>query len=1023
MKNYRIIYKFMLCCVILAVFNTVSEAAPDKRDKKSVIELSSCVLNEKGEPMESVTVLSGEGSVTQYTDKYGKFKIKAKEGSVILVECEGYSDYVLDLKVMKVPETIILKKEPFLAGEKYQVERPDGGKTSVHDLTAAISFVDVENVKRYSDLSLSNTLQGQAAGLIVSPKEGGLGFSSSDIYIRGLHGNKMNAITVVDGIERPVDDILPEEIGSIQVLKDAPAKVLYGPRAANGVLLITTKRGEANKRIINASMEYGMRTVTRMPEYLGAYDYTTLYNEARNNDGMPDYYSQEQLTGYLNSKGKTDTFYPDVNWQKEFVRNMASYRKAVLEFFGGNKAIKYALVAGYSGGSGLEKVGQRSDLNKLNVRGNLDISITDFLTVSADVAARIEIKKWGALDSGEMFKTISSNRPNEYPVMYDPELLSLLVSEDGIPYYGGSVRKKANMFADMENGGFTNERYVNSQTNFGVNLDLNKYVKGLTASAYMTFDNYHIQREKLTKNMPTYAFETWKDETGEDVWRLVQLRKINQSDEIKISSQQVTRRIGWRVNAGYANTFGKNDVSVMLSYRSYFDERLGPVQDCVTSNFSARLNYSYDSKYIAEMTFGGMGSNQFAKNNRYVFTPVGSIAWVISNESFLKGSTVVNFLKFKASFGRLGFYPDTNFLLYQTLWGVDGTYPTGESNGNGEYIVTINQVGNPLIDWTTSTEANIGMEGIFLNNRLAAEVNVFRDVRNGGIGKWDNLYSSLIGSYLPSDNVTKSVNRGLDVCLSWQDSVLDGDFTYSVDFNFTYTKNKILETSELPGIEDYRSKIGKPTSALYGLVSEGLFGKDVPLDGHVPQVFGDYGIGDIAYKDMNNDGVIDGSDETMIGQSFPLAVYGLNVDLQYEGFGLYLSATAQTGGSVILNNKYYWNTGEDGYSVLAKDSYHPVRNPEGKFPRLTTTAGSNSYRSSTYWLESSDFLRLKDLEVSYTINNYTGKGIVKKCKFFVRGNNLFVLSKIKDLDPELLNAGVTNEPVFRTITGGVKVSF
>lgn len=233
----------------------------------------------------------------------------------------------------------------------------------------------------------------------------------------------------------------------------------------------------------------------------------------------------------------------------------------------------------------------------------------------------------------------------------------------------------------------------------------------------------------------------------------------------------------------------------------------------------------------------------------------------------------------------------------------------------------------------------------------------------------------------------------------------------------------VTKANELSNIEGYRKTVGKPTSAIFGLESLGLFGRDVDLENHPKQMFGSYTTGDVAYKDLNRDGVVDDKDETQIGQTFPIGVLGINLDLNYKGFGLYILGTAELGASVVLNNNYYWNTGTNSYSVKALDRWHPENNPEGTLPRLTTTSGTNSYRTSDFWVSKADWFRLKNVELSYTFDNRNSMKVFKTLKVFARGTNLLVFSPIKDLDPEVPNAGLVNYPVCRTITGGITIGF
>ena len=639
------------------------------------------------------------------------------------------------------------------------------------------------------------------------------------------------------------------------------------------------------------------------------------------------------------------------------------------------------------------------------------------------MAARLEKRDWGGVNNGSIITRALNLRPNEYPIIIeDPSLIGMEPNEDGTPYFGASVSNTGNLYMDAVYGGYTSERYVNTQTNLGLKFDFDKYVKGLYANAFITFDNYNFVQEGLSKNFATFAVDSYVDETGADTYRAQMVKKVNQSSTISVNSETTKRTLGFRFDAGWNRTFGLNELSATAAYRYYNDEVLGANQDIIVTNGTLRLNWSFDKRFLVEGIIGFAGSNQFASNNRYLLTPVLGLGWVLSNEGFLKGSSAVNYLKLKASAGRMGAYT-TSYLLYDTAWVNGGDYAIGATNNNSEYYTNLVRVGNPFIGWVTDTEANAGMEGIFLNNRLRAEANVFYEMRQGLIGTYGKQYSAIVGNYAHNINYGQVNNAGADLGLSWSDSAAGGDLRYTFGINFTYTKNKIVANNELDNIEDYRKSVGRPTSGIFGLEHEGLFGKEVALAGHAKQYFGYYTDGDIAYKDQNNDNIVDDRDETYLGQSFPLTSWGATIDLRYKGFGFYALCTAETGASKMLNNAYYWNTGANGYTVKAAERYHAVNNPTGTLPRLTTTAGSNSYRDSSFWLADASFLRLKNIELSYTLDNRKADGFFKQCRLFLRGTNVFVLGAIKDLDPEMTNSGVTNFPVYSTYTGGLTVSF
>lgn len=907
--------------------------------------------------------------------------------------------------------------------QRDNIERLDGGTTPEKEFVGAISTISTDKLKKYPDLTITNALQGKAAGLIARSGDGGVGYNSSSLFIRGQHSNGGNqAIVIIDGIERPLDDILIEEIETIEVLKDAAAKVLYGPSAANGVINITTRRGAVGKRVIRTSLEVGAMNTTRKPEYLNSYDYARLYNEGRRNDGLPDMYQPSQLEGYKNSTGANDLLYPNVDYMDTFTRSQSFYRKAAVEFIGGNRNMKYSMVAAYTGSNGLENVGVRSDLNRFNLRGNLDITLTDFLVVKVGVGSRIELKSWGNKDGKGVFTAVSTHRPNEYPLTISPEDIGLPAAEEGVPYFGTNERFADNLYADMMYGGDSSERYVSSQADLGLDFDFNKYVKGLTANAFLTFDNYNSMRQSLSNVYPTYDIRPYLDENGNQQIQFTQKRKQNLTKDYSIADNLVRRTSGWRANVGYEATFGVHDLSAVLAYRYYKNENKGLTQDVIDANYSLRMNYGYDSRYMAEVNLAYMGSNKFVDSNKFFFSPTIGAAWILSNEKFMKSASKVDLLKLKASFGVLGYAGNTGYDLYRTAWKENATATFGEQNKEKVYITSLARYGNPDLKWEKSAEFNVGLEGIFLQNRLRGEVNYFHEKRSDIIGTMNSMYASYVGPYTRCENLGKVTNQGVEAYVSWSDSPVR-DFSYEVGVNLTYSKNKLVEWDENSNIEEYRKKIGQPTDRIMGLQAEGLFGKDIPLGGHPFQSFGSYQNGDIAYADLNNDGVVDSRDETQLGNTFPRMAWGIDANLKYKNWELYIQGVAETGVKTLMSNTYYWNRALDKYSTVVLDRYHETENPQGGYPRLTSTSGANTFRNSSFWVENSSFFRLKNVELSYTFNFKKKHQTVRNLKLFARGANLFVLSKIKDLDPERPDAGVTNYPVLTTYTGGLTVTF
>ena len=881
----------------------------------------------------------------------------------------------------------------------------------------AVSGLEHGEFDTYPDLTLNNMLQGRIAGLQVRNIVHGVGNNVADMYIRGQHGMSTNAaLVIIDGVERPLADLIPEEIERIEVLKDATAKILYGARAANGVVVVTTRRGEArSERTYHINAEMGITSMTRMPKWVNSYEYVNLYNEACLNDGLSPYYSQEQVEGYRNSTGAFDPLYPDIDWQKEFMKNSATYRKVTFDMAGGSNNVKYALVAGYVGSGGFEDASYNTSLNRLTLRGNLDFSITDFLSVSAGISGRMEMRKWAQMTCADLYTAASTYRPNEYPLILSPEATGLTPSED-VPLFGASLLRSKNVYAEQRYGGYTAERYTRAQTDFGVKLDLGRWVEGLAAGAYLSFDNYDFLQLSLSKKYPAYAPVSYVGASGDTVTEYRQVQQINVATDQSRNSTTLQQTLGWNAYARYYNTIGKHTLSADLAYQYSKTTNQGVTQDIINSNTSLSLNWSYDGRYVIEADGALMGSNRFQKGNKFFMSAAAGAAWIISNESFLKGSRNVNLLKLKLSGGLLGFDSATSHLLYERAWEQSGSFRFGTTaNGSTAYITNFIRNANPDLKWEKSLEMNLGVEGLFFGSRLKVEADWFRETHYDIIGLNDAAHGDYIGDFVTYKNMGSVFNQGIDAAVEWTDS--KGDFTYSVGANVLWSKNKVLEWDQVLHGETYRYTVGNSTDAMFGHVAEGLFGKDVPLEGHEQQAFGHYQEGDIAYSDLNGDGVVDGRDVKVLGNTFPRTTLGINIDLRYRGWGLYILGYAELGVYKWASSSYYWNYGENAYSVLALDRWHPVNNPDGSYPRLTTTDDANNWQNSTFWLKKTDWFRLKNIELSYTFDNFRNS-LLKDIKVFVRGANLFVLSSVPELDPELLDAGLTNYPVTRTFTIG-----
>ena len=1011
-KAFLMVIPVMLMAMAGANAQTGTDVLP--------LEVSAVIIDPNGNPVKGAALKARNNVFYANADGYVEATVPAE--SIITIDAPGYRKMVIDLSRTEMPETVTLFYQPGQTGAENVVPLPMQLSTERRYHTGAIGSIRGEQLEPSPEPLLSNTLQGQGLGLISIMNAGGMSNNPASLYLRGLsRENNNSVITIVDGIERPIDHLMAEEIESIELLKDPITKILYGPRAANGVLMVTTRRGDPAERKMKVSADYGVGMPTRLPEFLNAYDYARLFNEARNNDGLANAYSETDLEGYRNSSGPYDVWYPDADYYNYFLNDVTNSKKITSEFSGGGENSGYFLMLGYVGSSGLENVGPRPTNDRINVRGNLNLDISNVVSAFMDIAGRFELMERSRTHHAQFFETMSTHRPNEYPFIID----SSFVPADtlGNPALGASNYRSGNLYGSLAYGGYQKDQYFSGQTNFGLDFNLDQFVSGLSAKAYVTFDNYFYGSENLANQPSLYARRIVTTADGADSLTFHQVQRENYDPQLRLTSNTNLRNTGLASSLNYKNEFGDHYLSADLGLQYALNEQTGTwvTQHIENINTVFRSAYAFRQRYVAELAVAYMGSNKFDIDNRFQAFPAAGLAWVISEEAFMRGFYGLNFLRIRANAGIIGYDRATSHWLFDNRWQNTGSVSFGDPDGTNVPVVNYSMRGNPDLEWEKSREISAGFDLVALNHRLSLELNYFNEYRYDIIHFVSSQIPQVYGGRFMHFNWGEVENQGVEMQLLWHDR--KEELEYTIGVNYMYSENKIVTTDEIPYPDIYRRTVGLPGDAMMGYVDMGLFGPDVNLSDHPFQTFGFYGTGDIAYKDLNGDGIIDDRDRKMIGNSFPRHTIGLNLNFNYKGWGLYLLATAHLGFDTWLNNSYYWNSGLDKYSVVTMDRFHPENNPDGTYPRLTISDGNNNFRNSTFWLEDASFLRLKNVELSYTFRRTAVGATPRNIKLFVRGSNLFVLSNIKDLDPEAINGGLGNYPVLTTVSAGLSVSF
>ena len=1008
----KTLYIYIILMLLLPFFSE-SNIYAQKRSKQ-YSEIKAKVVDKEGNPIQSVRITVDEGIFESSTDKQGKFSLKVTDNSTLVFDVPGFEPQYLGVSVIKQNPVVVMEKSIPYGGVKDEVELPFR-KTIAREIVGATSTIDEDAISSSNQMNVLNILSGKAPGLNVSQVPTEPGRSATVLNIRGLSRSATDnaPLIIIDGIERPLEDLTPEEIESITVLKDATSKILYGPKAVNGVLLVKTKRGIKYKRDRQFNIEFGAQTPVRMPEYLNSADYATMYNQARINDGLSPYYTQTDIDGYR--MGTNPVLYPDVDFHKLCLNDHMSYRKAIAQFRGGNESAQYYVNATYAGYGGYEAVGKNNTSNKFNLRVNLDYKVNDWLKAFVDIAGQMEFYTTNYMSADKLFSRLSSHRPNAYPIKFsDP-------GNPGTEIYGAMENanlssSRENIYAEMALGGSKENTVRKGQTNIGFDLSLDRYVKGLSAKAYVTFDVYNYLVVGKNEN-----FSSYRPIFNENSLRGKELLTVEKkvSDKLRIADQMY-RNYGYFGQLSYDRTFQakhqlKSDLVIFQSRR----ENLGSSQDDVNRTFALRTNYVYNKKWIAELDMAVMGSSRFTKGNRYGYFPTVGVAWIASEEKFLKDKEWLDFLKIKASTGLLGTDNYFDFFLFESRWNTSQSTHFGPKLEEDVNTSTLVHVGNPDLTWEKSFEINIGAEASFLNC-LTADFNYFNNYRYDILTPTTS-FSSINGGELMYRNYGSVRNQGVELALEYSGNI--GKLHYSIGGNTIWSKAVYEKTDDMEGLSSNRKKEGKPVDTRFGLIAEGLFKSGDEIAAHPVQDFGPVQIGDVKYANINNDHHINENDMLPIGNEYPRFQFGLNINLAYKGFELSLSGSGMAQYDIYLNNSYYWMREDQKYSTFVKNYFNPSTG-EGKFPRLTTQQNQNNYRSSSLWMRSGNFFKLRDAMLSYSLpQNITNKMTLKQVKLFVRGSNLFTISSIKDLDPEYIDAGVTGYPFFRSFTGGINVVF
>lgn len=899
------------------------------------------------------------------------------------------------------------------------------GKQKQTIVTSAVSTVKGSDVRGGFTNNIGNSLYGRLPGLTTNQGGNEPGNNNSTLYIRGVNtfGFSSSPLIIIDGFLADYSQLVPEEIEEFSILKDAAATAIYGMRGANGVLLVTTKKGKVQPLAVSFGAQYGLQNPTSLPNFLGAFDYARLFNEALANDGKPALYAQNDLDLYQN--GSDPTFHPNVNWYKQITRSSAPFANYNLNFKGGNNTVRFFAMLNALTSDGIyKKFGDQnaessnSIYSRYNFRANVEVSVNKRLTAQLNIGGSVEQKKNpGDLYTNGTIGLIDRVAPNAFPI-YNPN-----------GSFGGNSTYAGNPLGNLLNTGFSTSNGTTLQSSLRMTQLLDFVTKGLSTSVAVSFNNYFLGGSN--KRRSYQRFSVVKNVLGDTVYTPFGQRTSLVPEEPVLSQY---RNYAVQGSLNYDRVFGKNGFSGLLIYNTdnYTIDKGIPNTDAAnqafpykTNSLGTRLTYTRSEKYIAEFTGSYMGTENFPKDERYGFFPAGSLGWVVSKENFLNQSKVVDFLKLRVSYGLVG-----NETVGGQRFAFAQRYPFIAAYYLGTGNVVANSLGegrriNSGVTWEKDTKTNIGVD-INLVQRFAIVADVFSNNRKDILASANGTLPLFLGfNGLPDLNIGEASNRGFEFSVKYTNDSKKA-FQFFGEAFAAYAKSKIEFNGEplQPNSNLYRkgSAIGQP----FGLQAIGLFQSDAEIAASPKPVGIAIKPGDIKYRDIGGpsgvpDGVIDGNDATAIGKtSIPEFNFGFNTGLSFKGFDLNLVFQGVSGVTQYLGGSRYHAFQNNGQiNEMALNRWTPQTASTATYPRLSADNNQNNYRFSSFWQQDASFIKLRVAELGYSLNSKLLSRIrLSQARFYVNATNVFTLDSIEEGDAEALNG----YPQIRTVSLGVRVN-
>ena len=1034
---------FLFICMLLLGLSTSALA------QESIV-VTGVVTDTNKEPMIGVNVsISNIPGLGAITDLNGKYSIKMPPYHKLVFTYIGFEKVEV---LVKEQRTVNVTMKEASAREIDEVVITGTGAQKKLTVTGAITNVDVDVLKANPSGSMANALAGNVPGILAMQTSGKPG-SVSEFWIRGIStfGASNSALVLVDGFERSLDEINVEDVESFSVLKDASATAIYGSKGANGVVLITTKHGKAGKINISAKAETFYNMLTQVPDFVDGYTYASMANEAKITRNLEPLYKADELEIFR--LGLDPDLYPNVNWIDELLRKGSWSTRATLSMNGGGNTARYYVSGSYLDQQGMYKVDKalkdyntNANFRRWNYRMNVDIDITKSTLLKVGVSGSLQKANDSGVGSDAIWTALMG---------YNAIMVPKLYSNGYVPAYGNDNGDRFNPWVQATMTGYRENWKNNIQTNVTLEQKLDFITKGLRfvgRFGYDTENNNWINRRKWPEQWKAKRFRATDGTLDYD--RVAEERKMFQE-----SGSDGLRNEFFEAELHYSRGFKHHHLGGTLKYNQSSKIKTVGLGDDLkqgiarrNQGLAGRFTYNWNYRYFIDFNFGYTGSENFAAGHRFGFFPAISGAWNIAEESLIKKHLKwMNMFKIRYSYGKVGNdnLGNTRFpYLYdiETMTKKDGdkTVDTGGYNF-GDYTfdryyggMRYSSLSSPNVTWEIATKHDLGIDFSFFNDKLSGSVDYFNEKREG-IYMLREYLPGIVGlESNPSANVGKVTSEGFDGHFTFRQKL--GAVGLTIRSNITYSKNEIVDRDEENNYYWYKMQKGHRVNQARGLISLGLFKDYDDIRNSPVQDFDGYKVmpGDIKYKDVNGDGKIDGNDQVAIGATTkPNLIYGfgiaanwkgLDVNLHFQGAG---KSTYFIDGSTV----HMFKLGDGWGNVLsemansnrwisADISGDPAtENPNAEYPRLSYGPNSNNYQQSTYWLRNGSYLRLRTVEVGYTLpTQLVNKVHFNTVRIFFVGTNLLTWSAFKLWDPEMGSTDGKRYPLSKNLSLGISVN-